>query len=102
MHHCKKEKKKKIRYTTVPQKRKKTTVATKHIICEKCLNITQALFEIVLVVSLSSGFSVKYYLGVFGVHHAIEDSLTASSGAKYGMNKRDPRTDPCGMPDVNS
>ena len=34
-------------------------IATKHIICGKCLNITQVLFEIqVIVVWLSSVFTV--------------------------------------------
>lgn len=47
MHHCKEEKKKKLVTPQFHKKvKKKTTEATKHIICEKSLNITQALFEI--------------------------------------------------------
>ena len=48
-------------------------IATKHIICEKCLNITQVLFEIG-----NSGLPIFWIysyvnLGVIGVHHAVED-----------------------------
>ena len=46
-------------------------IATKHIICKKCLNITQVLFEI-----SNSGMAIFWIysyvnLGVIGVHHAI-------------------------------
>ena len=44
-------------------------IATKHIICEKCLNITQVLFEF-----SNSGLAIFWIysyvnLGVIGVHH---------------------------------
>ena len=47
-------------------------IATKHIICEKCLNMTQALFEI-----SNSGqpiFWIYFYvnLTVIGVNNVIE------------------------------
>ena len=46
--------------------------AAKHIICEKCVNITQILFEI-----SNSGLSIFWIhcyinLEFIGVHHAIE------------------------------
>ena len=72
MHHCKKEKKK-IGYTTVPQKSfKKSRKHLSILSAKKRLNITQALFEISISGQLILWFSVIYYLRVFGVHHAIE------------------------------
>ena len=49
-------------------------IATKHIICGKCLNITQVLFECCLSNSGLAIFWIYSYvnLGVIGVHHAIE------------------------------
>ena len=92
MHHCKKEKKK-IGYTTVPQKSLKKS--RKHLSILSACYLTQALFEISISGQLILWFSVIYYLRVFGVHHAIE-----AVGFYNGPSS--PRIDLCGMPDVNS